>query len=81
MKTLTKTELRFPASWASYLVNGDDSGLVASERAACVAACQRHGVSVASCASCDDYHEFSRGHDAWHEQPLAGSTMNFLFLQ
>jgi hypothetical protein len=37
--------LTMPSFWASYLINGDDSGLTASEKRACDSYCDANGVT------------------------------------
>lgn len=43
-QTMKIIKLTAPSHWASYLINGDDSGLDAEERAACDAWIAREGV-------------------------------------
>ena len=73
MKT---TILTLPSYWASYLVNGDASGLTADERKQCDMTVARYGRNVGQCASCGDEY-FARNSDA---NLGAGNVCEFLFL-
>lgn len=70
-------EFTLPSSWASYLVNGDASGLELDEIAACDRFCARMGLSASGCVSCGDEF-FSRHNDTGS---LAGNVCEFLFLK
>ena len=73
MKTLTFT---LPAPWASYLVNGDDSGLEPGEQEQCDAFLARNGISANDCLDCSEESWFARDNDATR---LGGDVMDFVF--
>ncbi len=75
MKT---NQFRLPAYWASYLVNGDDSGLTREEILACEA--WEVATNPGNCVSCDKSEELSRSHDAWDFWPYSGATELYTFL-
>lgn len=71
-----RKELRAPSSWASYLINGDASGLEDGEQAQC-------DVWIASVGcgdpiSCSDA-GFCAHHDAWEHIPLAADCQTYIF--
>lgn len=74
--TVKKTVLTLPSHWASYLVNGDASGLSDGERKQCEKTVARHGRTVGQCASCGDEY-FARDSDA---DLGAGMVCPFFFL-
>lgn len=76
MKTVI---FRLPAPWASYLINGDASGLSADELSTIGRTLVRLGVGAGNCLDMQDEETFSEFHDAWNEQPLAGATADFTF--
>lgn len=75
LEVLTATA---PSHWASYLINGDDSGLEPEEKAAADAWIDRHqdwGMPV----SCEDA-GFMWRHDAYAECPLGADCQTYTFL-
>lgn len=75
--TLRRLTITAPSHWASYLINGDDSGLDPEEKAACDAWITREGVGMP--VSCDDA-GFCRHHDAYNEMPLGADCQDYVFL-
>lgn len=67
------TKWILPAYWASYLVNGDASGLSAEDKVACDAFLAREALSRASFADCSEQY-FSRTNDAG---TMAGDVCEF----
>lgn len=65
MNTVTLT---LPAFWASYLINGDATGLDDAEQAAVDSWLVDQIADIAgfnpNCLSCSDYAEFTAAHDA-----------------
>jgi hypothetical protein len=74
MKTL---EITAPSHWASYLINGDDSGMEPEEKAQCDAWIKREGVGLP--VSCEDA-GFIWNHDARVECPLGSDCQTYIFL-
>lgn len=74
MQTIEATA---PSHWASYLINGDDSGLESSERQAADAWIAREGMGMP--ASCDDA-GFCWNHDAEVEAPYGADCQTYVFL-
>jgi hypothetical protein len=66
-----------PSSWASYLINGDATGISDSDRQAADAWVKRQNMGAA--ASCDDY-GFTRWHDALEECPFGADCQTYTFL-
>jgi len=64
-----------PAHWASYLINGDASGISLVEKLECDAFLKSHGLPMP--VSCSDEEWFSWRNDA---NTLGGSVMDFTFL-
>jgi len=76
MRLIVKTATA-PSHWASYLINGDASGMNDSEIAACDAWLARAGLGTpVSCADAG----FMRWHDAANEMLLAADCQTYLFL-
>ena len=67
-----------PAYWASYLINGDDSGIEDDERQAADDWIERLGFGCP--VSCEPDSEFTVYHDAWNEYPFACETETYEFL-
>jgi len=68
---------KLPVYWASYLINGDASGLADGEQEQIDAWCAETGVGL--CVGCDDdIDEFCHRHDA-RDYALAGDCCNFTF--
>ena len=63
-----------PAYWASYLINGDDSGLTSLERKEIDCWCR--GNNVGNCLDCSEEAEFAWGNDA---TDLGGDVLDFTF--
>jgi hypothetical protein len=73
---MLKTEMRLlPAYWASYLINGDASGMTEHDRKACDAYLAREGVPTP--VDCTDA-GFCRGSDAYPN--IGGDCCEFTFL-
>lgn len=66
-----------PSAWATYLINGDDSGLEEDEIRACDAFIARQGVG--SPVSCEEA-GFVTWHDARQECPYAADCQDYVFL-
>lgn len=66
-----------PSHWASYLINGDASGMEGEEQAQCDAWIEREGLGLP--VSCDDA-GFMTWHDARTECPLASDCQEYTFL-
>ena len=78
MKTKIETvTYRLPAYWASYLINGDATGMEDAEMAAVDAFVK--SVAPAYPVSCENYSVFDRTHDAFSFLPYAGATEEFTF--
>ena len=73
-QTITATA---PSAWASYLINGDDSGIEPEDKAACDAWIAREGLGLP--CSCDDA-GFMWRHDAYNECPLGADCQEYTFL-
>jgi hypothetical protein len=76
---LTFASYRLPSYWASYLINGDASGLSddeAREVDACVDWIERNEGGSVSCVDCNGEQEFERRND-WND--LGGATACFTF--
>lgn len=65
-----------PSHWASYLINGDCSGMDDAEIKQVDDWCASHKVGL--CVGCDDAEEFKTYHDAYPEV-LACSCLGFTF--
>lgn len=65
-----------PDSWASYLVNGDASGLDDAEQAACDAWFDSHAEKLLGCCDCSETSEFRSHNDAG---TIAGNCLYFRF--
>lgn len=74
MATITATA---PSHWASYLINGDASGLDDDEKNACDAWIAREGLGDP--VDCSDA-GFIRAHDAFREWPLASDCQEYTFI-
>lgn len=63
-----------PAYWASYLINGDASGISEHDKAQCDAwlAYERSGAASLNVVSCEPGTIYSRSHDA---EPFTGPTL------
>jgi hypothetical protein len=75
---LTAVEATAPSYWASYLINGDCSGMEDHEVKACDAWIKRMGMG--SPVSCEDAGCFMRWHDAAIECPFAADCQTYTFL-
>ena len=69
--------LTAPSSWASFLINGDDSGILNEDRSAVIDWVERQGLGWP--VSCDDF-GWSRWHDAWEEFPYFTDCQTYTFL-
>jgi hypothetical protein len=74
---LRSVTLTAPSNWASYLINGDASGLPVDERAACDAWLAHRGLSFP--VSCDDA-GFVHTHDAYMFAPFGADCQSYTFL-
>lgn len=77
MCTLTLTRYVAPSAWASYLINGDASGISNDDERAADAWLARLGLP-APC-DCSDA-GITRWHDARPECPLAADCQEYVFL-
>lgn len=70
-----------PEYWASYLINGDFSGLSDDEKAACDrwTAHLLETIGTGAPVDCEDA-GFCRTHDAWSESPFSGDCQTYTFL-
>jgi hypothetical protein len=73
---MTTITLSLPAYWASYLINGDPSGLEPDEQEQIDAFLAREGLG--SPVSCSEEASFSRYNDA--HTALAGNVLDYTFL-
>jgi hypothetical protein len=73
---LTPITYVLPACWASYLINGDHSGLEPGEKQQVDAFLEREKLSAPS--GCDDEAHFSRHNDA--HTGLSEDVLGFTFL-
>jgi hypothetical protein len=69
-----------PSYWASYITNGDASGIDGSEQAACDAWLARNNGRCIGPADYDAESEFRAWHNAWNESPLACDCIDYLFI-
>lgn len=65
-----------PSYWASYLINGDTSGLEAGEKEIADSWIKRMGWGMP--VSCKDF-GIARYHDAWKECPYNGDCQTYIF--
>ena len=72
MNTFTRTA---PSAWASYLINGDDSGIDEADKTAADAFVTQYGSPV----SCEDA-GFIWVHDAHHIDPRGADCQVYEFL-
>lgn len=73
MEAITLTA---PSYWASYLINGDSSGMEDQEIAACDAWIA--GLDCGAPVDCEDA-GFIKYHDAHHVMPLAADCQRYTF--
>lgn len=74
MKTVTYI---LPSHWASYLINGDSSGLSDADKRECDEWHTRNGISASAWCDCKEEY-FARSNDfTW----LAGNVCEFSFLE
>jgi hypothetical protein len=69
-------ELTAPSHWASYLINGDSSGLDAYDVKQADAWIAREGLGDP--VNCEDA-GFCRSHDAWTECPFSADCQTYTF--
>lgn len=70
--TFTRTA---PSAWASYLINGDASGISEDDKAAADAFVAQYGMPV----SCEEA-GFIHAHDAYHLMPLGADCERYTFI-
>ena len=70
-------ELIAPSAWASYLINGDDSGIAQDDKSAADAWLERQGLQAP--VSCEPY-GFAWQHDAFKECPYGAECETYSFL-
>lgn len=70
-------KLLAPSVWATYLINGDDSGIEPADKDAADAWIRREGLGTPT--SCEDA-GFGWTHDALIEQPLGADLQEYTFL-
>jgi hypothetical protein len=73
MDTFTRTA---PACWASYLINGDASGIDDDDIAAADVFAEQYGMPV----DCEDA-GFIHHHDAYHIMPLGADCQRYTFFE
>ena len=66
-----------PSHWASYFINGDDSGMSAEDISQADAWIEREGMGAP--VSCEDA-GFLWRHDAFKECPLGSDCQEYVFL-
>jgi hypothetical protein len=76
MKNIFPITCTLPAYWASYLINGDASGLEQGEQEQVDAFLAREGLDFP--VSCSDEPSFTRYNDA--HTGLAGDVLDYTFL-
>lgn len=74
METIT---LSAPACWASYLINGDASGLEPQDKIACDQWIQTEDIGLPLDCSEEEY--FAWGHDAFHFMPVGATCLDYTF--
>lgn len=70
-------KLTAPSAWASYLINGDASGIDAADIAAVEAWLEREGLGLP--CDCEDA-GFHWHHDAYVEMPLGADCQTYTFI-
>jgi hypothetical protein len=70
-------ELTAPESWASYLINGDASGLSDEEEALCDEWVE--SVGAIGPVDCSEEPEFRWTHDAFNVMPLGATCLTYTF--
>jgi hypothetical protein len=76
-RLLRPIEAVAPSAWASFLINGDASGLEPDEVAAALAWVKRQAMGFP--VSCEDA-GYCKFHDALNEAPYAADCQSFVFL-
>jgi hypothetical protein len=67
-----------PSHWASYLINGDASGMEADEKSACDRWLAR--INMGGPVDCEDAGFKGHYHDAWYETPLGADCQTYTFM-
>ena len=67
-----------PSAWASYLINGDDSGIPGEDKAQCDAWLENLGMGAPLC--CSDA-GFIWHHDAYAQCPLGADCQYYAFFK
>lgn len=67
-----------PSYWASYFINGDNSGMEDEEIKAADAFIE--SIGLGGPVDAKDEEEYSSRHDAWAYWPYSGSTATYVFL-
>lgn len=75
MKTLEPVTYTLPAYWASYLINGDDSGISPEDKAEADAFLAQH--NLPDPVSCSDEKWFSWHNDS--DNKLGGDVLEYTF--
>jgi hypothetical protein len=68
-----------PSHWASYLINGDASGLTNEDHKACDAWLDSLEI-VYGPVDCSSESYFTSWHDAWAQCPYAGDVLEYTFV-
>lgn len=76
MKTLNPATYTLPAYWASYLINGDASGISPEDKAQADTFLSREGLPMP--VSCSDESWFSWRNDSYNG--LGGDVLEYTFL-
>lgn len=74
-ETLKRFEL--PAYWASYLINGDDSGISAEDKEQCDQFLKSEELESWTCADCSQESHFAHSNDATN---LGGDVLEYTFI-
>jgi len=69
------TQTKMPAHWASYLINGDASGLTLEERSQCNAYLKAQG--IADVIGCDEEAHFSWSFSLYGGDAEGGDLLNY----
>ena len=75
---LTTIEVTAPSAWASYLINGDASGLDDSEQSKCDAFVEGYCAPYTCAIGCEDA-GFIHHHDAYSYCPLSADCQRYTF--
>lgn len=74
----TLQRFMLPAYWASYLINGDDSGISPEDKSACDAFTKREELKEWTCADCSSESSFAHTKDATN---IGGDVLEYTFIK